>query len=75
MVAMALIASVAGSDLIRGLTTGFLGTLLIFPGIDPCQERPDCDQDVVSRPEHETRRVMALHEAPKVAFSTVGPNT
>ncbi len=35
MVAMALIASVAGRDVIKGLVTGFLGMLVTFPGIDP----------------------------------------
>ena len=35
MMAMALIASVAGGDVIKGLITGFLGMLVTFPGIDP----------------------------------------
>ena len=35
MMAMALIASVAGGDVIKGLVTGFLGMLVTFPGIDP----------------------------------------
>ena len=35
MMAMALIASVAGKDVIKGLVTGFLGMLVTFPGIDP----------------------------------------
>ncbi|MXW85478.1 MAG: tripartite tricarboxylate transporter permease, partial [Boseongicola sp. SB0667_bin_21] len=35
MMAMALIASVAGGDVIKGLIMGFLGMLVTFPGIDP----------------------------------------
>ena len=35
MVAMALIASVAGGDVVKGLITGFLGMLVTFPGVDP----------------------------------------
>ncbi|MDE2791879.1 MAG: tripartite tricarboxylate transporter permease [Paracoccaceae bacterium] len=35
MMAMALIASVAGGDVIKGLIAGFLGMLVTFPGIDP----------------------------------------
>lgn len=35
MMAMVLIASVAGGDLIKGLIAGFLGMLVTFPGIDP----------------------------------------
>ncbi len=35
MMAMALIASVAGGDVVKGLITGFLGMLVTFPGIDP----------------------------------------
>ena len=35
MMAMALIASVAGGDVVKGLVTGFLGILVTFPGIDP----------------------------------------
>ena len=33
--AMVLIASVAGGDIIKGLIAGFLGMLVTFPGIDP----------------------------------------
>ncbi len=35
MMAMVLIASVAGGDMIKGLIAGFLGMLVTFPGIDP----------------------------------------
>jgi len=35
MMAMVLIASVAGGDIIKGLIAGFLGMLVTFPGIDP----------------------------------------
>ncbi|MCE2523698.1 MAG: tripartite tricarboxylate transporter permease [Rhodobacteraceae bacterium] len=35
MMAIVLIASVAGGDVIKGLVTGFLGMLVTFPGIDP----------------------------------------
>ena len=35
MMAMVLIALVAGRDLIKGLATGFQGMLVTFPGIDP----------------------------------------
>lgn len=35
LMAMVLIASVAGGDIIKGLIAGFLGMLVTFPGIDP----------------------------------------
>lgn len=35
MMAMVLIASVAGGDMFKGLVSGFLGMLATFPGVDP----------------------------------------
>lgn len=35
MMAMVLIASVAGGDMVKGLISGFLGMLATFPGVDP----------------------------------------
>lgn len=35
IMAMVLIASVTGGDLLKGLISGFLGMLVTFPGIDP----------------------------------------
>ncbi|MEM7461922.1 MAG: tripartite tricarboxylate transporter permease [Pseudomonadota bacterium] len=35
MMAMVLIASVTGGDMVKGLIAGFLGMLVTFPGIDP----------------------------------------
>ena len=35
MMAMVLIASVAGGDMFKGLIAGFLGMLATFPGVDP----------------------------------------